>query len=59
MNRENFDKIEKIFDSYGVKPIIGVVPDNQDKKLDGFGNISNFRDKITALHKKGRTIAQH
>ena len=52
MNRENFDKIEKIFDSYGVKPIIGVVPDNQDKKLDGFGDIHNFREKIKSLDKK-------
>lgn len=59
MNRDNFDKMEKLFDTYWVKPIIGIVPDNQDKKLDKFWNIPDFREKIKTLHKKGRTVAQH
>ncbi len=59
MNWENFSRIEKIFDTYWVRPIIGVVPDNQDTKLDGFGSIDDFWWKIRDLHKKWWIIAQH
>lgn len=59
MNRDNFDRVEKIFDSYWIKPIIGVVPDNRDPKLDIFPHIDKFWKKIISLHEKGRIIAQH
>jgi len=59
MNRDNFHKIEKIFDTYNIRPIIWVVPDNKDPKLEWHGKIADFRWKIKELSKKWRTIAQH
>lgn len=59
MNRDNFRQIEKIFDTYWIKPIIGVVPDNKDDKLNGYWKTNNFRSKIKGLKDKWRIIAQH
>lgn len=59
MNWENFSRIEKIFDMVNIKPIIGVVPDNQDIKLNWFGSIDDFWWKIKELHEKWWIIAQH
>jgi len=59
MNWNNFEKIEKIFDKFWIKPIIWVVPDNQDQKLDKFEKINDFWWKIRSLQKKWWVIAQH
>lgn len=59
MNWDNFFKIEKIFDNYGIKPIIWVVPNNKDKKLDWYWKIDDFWMKIMDLEKKWWIIAQH
>ena len=59
MNRNNFEKIEKIFDQYWIKPIIWVVPDNQDPHLDQRDKIDDFWWKIKALQSKWWIIAQH
>lgn len=59
MNWDNFAKIEQIFDRYNIKPIIWVVPDNQDPNLNGYGQIDDFWWKIKSLQVKWRIIAQH
>ena len=59
MNWDNFEKIEKIFDKYWVKPIIWVVPNNQDLKIWNNEYNHEFWDKIKSLHGKWWTIAQH
>jgi predicted deacetylase len=59
MNRNNFEKIEEIFDQYWIKPIIWVVPDNQDPHLDQRNKIDDFWWKIKALQSKWWIIAQH
>jgi len=59
MNWKNFNKIEKIFDKFWIKPIIWVVPDNKDKKLDRFKKIDKFWEKIRSLEEKWWIIAQH
>lgn len=59
MKWDNFFKLESIFDKYSIKPIIGVVPCNCDKKL----MIDKYRDdfwkKIKELKSKNWIIAQH
>lgn len=42
MNWENFSRIQKICDTYNIKPIIGVVPDNKDRRLDAYERIGDF-----------------
>jgi len=59
MDRDNFYKIEKIFDKYNIQPIIWVVPDNQDPKLKWHGKIVDFRKKIKELSNKWWIVAQH
>ncbi|MBQ0043376.1 MAG: DUF2334 domain-containing protein [Lachnospiraceae bacterium] len=59
MNWENFNYIRQIFERLDVKPIIGVVPDNQDPKLDYGVAQPSFWEIVKELQEKGWTIAQH
>lgn len=59
MNRNNFEKIEKIFDKYWVKPIIWVVPNNQDFSIWNDKYTQDFWHKIKKLSDKWWIIAQH
>lgn len=59
MNWENFNVLIKVFLHYGVKPIIGVIPDNCDGKLNHGVNDENFWETIKDLEKRGWFVAQH
>lgn len=59
MDYEKFLRLKEIFDRYGVKPIIGVVPHNEDKTLCLGEKIQDFWDLVRQLQKGGWTIAQH
>ncbi|MDO8512122.1 MAG: DUF2334 domain-containing protein [bacterium] len=59
MNWDNFLKLESIFRKYNVKPIIGVVPDNVDKKLMVQLPLENFWSIIKGLLQEGWVVAQH
>lgn len=59
MNWKNFEELIKIFDKYKIKPIIGVVPDNKDKKLSVQEPVKNFWKEIRKMSNKGWIIAQH
>ena len=39
MNWKMMDKCEILFDKYKIKPLIGVIPNNQDKELMKFPRI--------------------
>ena len=36
MNWRFMDKSEQLFDKYNIKPILGVIPNNQDKELKSY-----------------------
>lgn len=59
MNWDNFYRIKSIFDKHGVKPLIGVVPDNRDEKLSVNPKKNDFWDIIRGLQEAGWSIAQH
>lgn len=62
MDWERFLKFKALLDKYQVKPLIGIVPDNQDMLLKGgCGAKSNeeFYDYIKQLQKQGWSIAMH
>lgn len=59
MNWEKFNKAKAMFDQYGIKPLIGVVPDNQDETLTIESKSEEFWDRIRDLQTQGWTIAQH
>ena len=46
MDWQKFDRFKALLDSYGVKPLIGVVPDNKDEKLSIDPPREEFWDKI-------------
>lgn len=59
MNWEKFDRIREIFDRYGICPLLGIVPDNQDAKLRIQEKKEDFWDIMLSLQKKGWALAQH
>lgn len=59
MDWDRFYRVKAIFDKYKVKPLIGVVPDNQDEKLRCGEYHEDFWEYIVSLEKGGWMIAQH
>jgi predicted deacetylase len=65
MDRGKFIKFKKLLDDAGVKPLIGVVPDNRDSMLniDCMLDIDSveatFWDEVKSLRNDGWTIAMH
>lgn len=59
MNWDTFYAVKSVFDKYGIKPLIGVVPDNQDENLKKGQECSSFWEVIRELQKNGWCIAQH
>lgn len=59
MDKKKWDKLERIFDTLGIKPIVAVVPDNQDSELIVEPPDKLFWDKVRAWQAKGWTIAMH
>jgi predicted deacetylase len=59
MNWEVWERIESILNQHGIKPIIAVVPDNQDPKLNVSPPREDFWEKVRAWQAAGWTIAIH
>ncbi|HJV90109.1 MAG TPA: DUF2334 domain-containing protein [Holophagaceae bacterium] len=59
MNWEVWEGIEAHLDRHGVKPILAVVPDNQDPKLVVDPPRADFWDRVRGWQAKGYTIAIH
>ena len=59
MNWEIMNKCESLFNKYNIKPILGVVPNNQDPAFLSFPKEENFWDKITNWQKNGWEISMH
>lgn len=61
MDWERFFAFKKLLDKYQIKPLIGVVPDNQDDNLRGNTTISHpeFWSYVAQLQKEGWVIAMH
>ena len=59
MNWADMDKCESLFDKYNIKPLLGVIPNNQDKKLYIYEKKEKFWDKVRLWQDKGWEIAMH
>lgn len=59
MNWDSFLRVKDIFDRYDIKPLIGVVPCNLDRKLKPGQKREDFWDYIRELQQEGWCIAQH
>ncbi len=59
MNREKFMAFKALLDEYGIKPLIGVVPDNGDPNLHKEKEKEDFWDLVRNLQESGWTVAMH
>lgn len=60
MDRGKWLRIEQLLDSYGVKPLVGVIPCNRDPLLaEQYERDGTFWDTVSRWQKKGWAIAMH
>jgi predicted deacetylase len=59
MNIEKWAALESIFDQFSVKPIVAVIPFNQDKSLINNVFSNNFEQILKRWSNKGWKIAMH
>lgn len=59
MNAERWQRIEAILEEAGVRPIVAVVPDNQDPFLKVDPEDAAFWETVRAWQRKNWTIAMH
>jgi predicted deacetylase len=60
MNTEFWGRIEVVLDKYDIKPIVGVIPNCEDKSmLDKYPKDNNFWEKVKRWKDKGWSIALH
>lgn len=59
MDYKQFQRATNLLDQYGVKPLIGVIPDCKDPDLMIEGVHEDFWEFIKELQSKGYTVAMH
>lgn len=59
MDRAKWGQIEEILDRYGIKPMVGVIPHNEDPKQQIDSVDENFWNKVHQWENKGWAIALH
>jgi len=59
MNWILMDKCELLFDKYEIKPLLGVIPINQDPELLQFPKNSSFWEKVKDWKNKGWEVTMH
>ncbi len=60
MDIEKWQRMEDLLDKYGIKPLVGIIPDNQDPSLiETYDQDSAFWDKIAHWKEKGWELALH
>lgn len=59
MDRHKWQLLEDLFDSFEIKPLVAVVPENRDPELNIDAFDSRFWNKVRSWQTKGWTIAMH
>ena len=59
MNWDLMEKSELLFEKYGIKPVLGVIPENKDNELLTYPKKNNFWDRVRAWKDKSWEIAMH
>lgn len=59
MDHANWSRLEELFDSLQIKPLVAVVPDNRDPVLQVDDADSCFWGRVRGWQAKGWTIAMH
>ncbi len=59
MDWEKFNRFRILCDAFGVKPLLGIVPDCKDPKLHITDDNLQFYDMLKELKAAGWSLAQH
>ena len=59
MNWSLMNKCEVLFDQHNIKPLLGVIPCNEDRELYSYEKNSDFWNKVRSWEKKGWEISMH
>jgi len=59
MDCERWQRVEKVLDTFEIRPIVAVVPNNQDSELKRQSADPDFWDKVRRWQSKGWSIAMH
>ena len=59
MSRSGWDRFPPLFEEYGIRPILAVVPDNKDCELISSPHDTEFWCRMRSLESTGATIALH
>ena len=59
MNWILMNKCEALFDKYNIKPVLGVIPKNQDPELMQHPREEKFWEKVKNWQNKGWEISMH
>ena len=58
-NIKNWERIEELLDKYGVKPLVGVIPNCEDTMMNKYKKDIDFWKKVSIWQDKGWKIALH
>lgn len=58
-HRDRWQRLEALFERWGIRPIVAVVPENADPELAVESADPGFWDRVRAWQSKGWTIAMH
>ena len=59
MNWDLMEKSELLFEKYRIKPVLGVIPKNEDNELLSYSKKDDFWEKVRIWKNKGWEIAMH
>ncbi|MBM3968551.1 MAG: DUF2334 domain-containing protein [Planctomycetes bacterium] len=60
MDWPRFERLSQVFDKFSLRPLLGVIPDNQDPQLREFPKfVGDFWEKVRSLQARGWEICQH
>lgn len=59
MDREKWDRMEKLLDKYNIKPLVGIIPHCEDPMMDKYPVDINFWLKVQKWLSKDWSIALH
>ncbi len=59
MNHEKWTRVERLLDKYGIKPLVGIIPNNEDPQQQIDPEDGGFWDKAKNWNDKGWSIAMH
>ena len=59
MDIKKWKRMEELLDKYGIKPIYGIIPANEDPELLKYGRVEGFWNLMISWKEKGWTPALH